>query len=57
MLDLIYAILVFSRTYQENKSGRLDFFVCFVRALRRFQQSFSQIATVSSCDRELNAHF
>ena len=34
-------------------------FVCFVfiRALSRFQQYFSHIATVSGCGRELNAHF
>ena len=33
-------------------------FVClFVQVLRRFQQFFSHIATVSGCDRELNAHF
>ena len=31
--------------------------VCFIRALRRFQQSFSHIAMVSRCGRELNAHF
>ena len=37
----------------------LFFFFCFVciRALRRFQQSFSHIATVSGCDQKLNAHF
>ena len=31
-------------------------YVCFIRALRRFQQSFSHIATVSGCGRELKAH-
>ena len=31
-------------------------FVCFIRALRHFQQSFSHIARVSGCGRELNAH-
>ena len=29
----------------------------FVQVLRRFQQFFSRISTVSCCDRELNAHF
>ena len=32
-------------------------FVYFIRSLRRFQQSFSNIATVSGCGRELNSHF
>ena len=32
-------------------------FVCFIRALHRFQQSFSHITTVSECGRELNVHF
>ena len=31
--------------------------VCFIRALLRFQQSFSHIATSSWCDREHKAHF
>ena len=31
--------------------------VCFIRALHCFQQSFSHIAMVSGCGRELNAHF
>ena len=31
-------------------------FVCFIRALRCFQQSFCHIGTVSGCGRELNAH-
>ena len=29
----------------------------FVRVLRRFQQYFSHITTVSACDRELSVHF
>ena len=29
----------------------------FVRVLRRFQQFFSHITTVSGCDSELNVHF
>ena len=29
----------------------------FIWVLRRFQQFFSHITTVSGCDRELNAHF
>ena len=29
----------------------------FVRVLRRFQQFYSHITTVSGCDSELNAHF
>ena len=32
-------------------------FVCFIWALPHFQQSFSHIAMVSGCGRELNAHF
>ena len=32
-------------------------FVCFIRALHHFQQSFSHIAKVSRFCRELNAHF
>ena len=32
-------------------------FVCFIQALLHFEQSFSHIATVYGCGRELNAHF
>ena len=35
----------------------IHLFVWFIRAVRRFQQSFSHIATVSGRGRELNAHF
>ena len=30
---------------------------CIIQDLRPFQQSFSHIAMVSGCGRELNAHF
>ena len=45
-----------------NQSNRTNCYLgksnsCFIRALRRFQQSFSHIATVSGCGRELNVHF
>ena len=33
------------------------FLVCFIRGLRRFQQSYSHITMDSVCDRELNAYF
>ena len=45
---------------RDNES-RLYFFeykecLCFIRALCRFQQSFSHIATLSGCGRGHNAH-
>ena len=43
---------------KNSKTGTLLLLLLlFVRVLRRFQQIFSHITTVSGCDRELNAHF
>ena len=40
-----------------GRGYKLVVLLLFVRILRRFQQFFSHITTVSGCDRELNAHF
>ena len=41
----------------QGRGYKLVVSLLFVRVLRRFQQFFSHITTVSGCDRELNAHF
>ena len=41
----------------EYTARRKIMLLLFVRVLRRFQQFFSHITTVSGCDTELNAHF
>ena len=50
VLNIQWVLLVTVRKF-------ICLFVCFIRALRRFQQSFSHIATVSGCGKELNALF
>ena len=46
---------IFTTNKYENANNSC--IVCLIWAYRRFQQSFSHIATVSGCGRELNAHF
>ena len=40
-----------------GRGYKLVVLLLFIRVLRRFQQFFSHITTVSGCDRELSAHF